>query len=67
MKLARVIQAEEATLPPAARGKFRQHSRKMAPHALYPAGAVQFWEEANDHALSLPSAAPERNINGSSL
>ena len=67
MKLARIIQAEETTLPPAARSKFRQHCRQVAPHTLYPAGAVQFGEEANNHALSLPSAAPERNINGSSL
>lgn len=30
----------------------------MAPDSLDAAGGVEFGEEANDHALSLPTAAP---------
>jgi len=28
----------------------------VAPGALYPARRIEFWEEADDHALSLPTA-----------
>src|SRR5215469_18034585 len=30
----------------------------MAPHALHPPGCIQFREQAYDHALSLPTGAP---------
>jgi hypothetical protein len=29
----------------------------MAARALHPAGCVQLWKQANEHGLSLPSAA----------
>jgi len=40
-------------------GKFREHDRQMAARSLHPAGSVQFRKEANEHAQSLPSAAPD--------
>src|SRR5262250_199472 len=30
----------------------------MAPHALHPAGCIQFREQADNHALSLPTGGP---------
>ena len=30
----------------------------MAPHALHPPGCIQLWEQAYNHALSLPTGAP---------
>jgi hypothetical protein len=54
----RIIQAEQAAVQAPAGGEFRQHRRQVAACSLYPAGSVQFREEANDHGPSLPSAAP---------
>jgi hypothetical protein len=60
MEFSRIIQAEQAAIHAAAGREFRQHRRQVPPCALHAAGRIQLWEEANKHALSLPSAAPER-------
>jgi hypothetical protein len=60
VEFSRIVQAEQAAIHATAGRKFRQHRRQVAPCALHSARRIQFWEEANDHALSLPSAAPER-------
>jgi len=60
VQFPRIIQAEQSALPAAAGREFRQHRGQVSPRALYPAGGFQFREEANDHALSLPSTAQER-------
>lgn len=40
-------------------GKFREHRRQVAASSLHPTGCDQFRKEANEHAQSLPSAAPD--------
>ena len=57
MQFRRIVQAEEAALHAAAGGKFREHGSEVTAGTLHPTGCVQFWEEANDHGQSLPSAA----------
>ncbi len=58
VQLRRVIQADQAAIHAVAGGEFREHRRQVAAHPLHPAGCVQFWKEANEHAQSLPTGAP---------
>ncbi len=60
VELGRVIQGEDAALHVAAGREFREDGRQMAADALDSAGGFEFGEETDDHAPSLPSAAPER-------
>lgn len=57
VQLRRIIQAEQAAIHVAARGKLRQHRCQVAARSLHPAGCLQFGEEADNHGQSLPSAA----------
>src|SRR5262249_2250220 len=56
MEFWRVLQAEEAAFEPAARRKVTHHRRNVTSNALHTSRRVQFGEETNQHALSLPSA-----------
>jgi hypothetical protein len=56
VQLRRILQAEKAAIHAAAGSKFREHGSKVTAGTLHPTGRVQFWEEANDHGQSLPSA-----------
>jgi hypothetical protein len=60
MELRRIIQTEQAALHRAAGGEFGEHRGKMTAGALDAAGRVQFRKYADEHWLSLPSAATER-------
>ena len=62
VQLRRIVQAEQPALHAAAGGEFTHHRRQVAAHALHSAGCIQFREEADEHALSLPTAA----LNGKS-
>jgi hypothetical protein len=59
MKFRRVIQAEQAAFHVSAGGELGDHRSQVTPGALDSAGGFEFGEEANNHAQSLPTAAPE--------
>jgi hypothetical protein len=60
VKFRGVIEAEEAAFHGAARGKLGEDGCNVATGALNAAGRVQFRKYADEHWLSLPSAAMER-------
>jgi hypothetical protein len=60
VKFRRVIEAEETAFHGTAGGKLGEHGRNVAAGALNTAGRVQFRKYADEHWLSLPSAAMER-------
>jgi hypothetical protein len=57
VQLGRIVQADQPAFHPPAGRKFAHHCRHMAARALHPAGCIQFREESDEHALSLPRAA----------
>jgi len=62
VQFRRIIQAEQAAIDAAARGKFAHYGGDVAAGALDTAGSVQLGEESKEHGLSLPSAAPEHKM-----
>jgi hypothetical protein len=60
MKFGRVIEAEKTAFHGTAGGKFRKDSCDVTAGALDTAWRVQFRKYADEHWLSLPSAAMER-------
>jgi hypothetical protein len=60
VKFRRVIEAEEAAFHGSAGGKLREYGCDMATGALNTTRGVQFRKYADEHWLSLPSAAMER-------
>jgi hypothetical protein len=62
MKLRRIVQAKQPALHAAAGGEIRHHRGKMTAYSLDSSGGLEFREEADDHAQSLPTAAPEGKL-----
>jgi hypothetical protein len=60
VKFRRVIEAEETAFHGAAGGKLREDGGDVAAGALNAAWGVQFRKYADEHWVSLPSAAMER-------
>ena len=60
VKFRRVIEAEESAFHGTAGGKLRKHGCDVAAGALNAAGRGQFRKYADEHWVSLPSAAMER-------
>ncbi len=60
MKLRRIVEAEEPALHRAAVRIFGEHRGDVPAGALYAAGSVEFRKYADEHWVSLPSAAMER-------
>ena len=60
VKFRRVIEAEETAFHGTAGGKLREDGGDVTAGALNAAGGVQFRKYADEHWLSLPSAAMER-------
>jgi hypothetical protein len=59
MEFAGIVEREEAAVHAAAIGELFHDGGEVAAGALHAACCVKLWEEANQHALSLPSAVPE--------
>jgi hypothetical protein len=59
MQLWAVVQCQQPALHPAPGCELRHHRRQMPPCALYSAICVELGKQTDDHAPSLPTAAPE--------
>ena len=59
MQLRTVVQGQQPAVHAAAGREFRHHCSEMPPCALYSPVCVEFGKQTDDHAPSLPSAAPE--------
>jgi hypothetical protein len=57
VELGRIVQADQPAFHSPGGRKFAHHCRHMAARALHPPGRIQFREESDEHALSLPRAA----------
>jgi hypothetical protein len=62
MQPRRIIQAKQPAIHTAAFGELRHYRRYMTASALNSSSGFQFREEADDHAQSLPTAAPEGKL-----
>ena len=60
VQFARIVQREKTAIHAAAVSEFFHHCGNVPTGALHPAGGVEFGKEADEHALSLPSAVSER-------